>query len=234
MNKSMQMYLAECIGTAVLVLVGCGAVAIGGLSGAAAVNVLAIGAAFGIAITAMAYGIGPISGCHINPAVTLAMLTAGRMKTKEAIWYIIAQLVGAVIGAALLWAILSGKTGGYNPATSGLGQNGFGPGILGGYSVGSAALAEFLATLIFVTVILAATDRKTGTAIAGLVIGLTLVALHLAFFYVTGLSVNPARSFGPAVLVAGKAIEQLWLFLLVPSIAGLVVGWLFKQRILMP
>jgi aquaporin Z len=227
MNKSTKRYLAECIGTAVLVLVGCGAVAIGGLSGNPVINVAAIGLAFGLAVMAVAYSLGPISGAHINPAVTVAMLTAGRIKAEEAIGYIIAQLIGAVIGAALIWAILSGKSGGYNIATSGLGQNGYGQ-----FGLPAAALAELLATLIFAVVVLAVTAGRAANPLAGLAIGLTLFALHLPFFAVTGLSVNPARSFGPAVLVGGNALAQLWLFLVVPTIAGAVAGWLFREKIL--
>ena len=235
MDKNMKSYLAECIGTAVLVLVGCGTVAIGGYSGAPVVNVLGIGAAFGLAVAAVAYGLGPVSGAHLNPAVTVAMVTAGRMKTQMAIGYIIAQLVGAVIGAALIWAILTGKGGpAVNIANANLGQNGYGPGFLGGYRAEAAALAELLATFIFVTVILGATSGRTGTPVAGLIIGLTLLALHLPFFNVTGLSVNPARSFGPAAIVQGKALAQVWLFLVVPTIAGALAGWLFRKRILAP
>ena len=231
MDKSMKRYLAECIGTAVLVIVGCGAVAIGGLSGNPVINVAAIGLAFGLAVTAVAYGLGPISGAHINPAVTVAMLTAGRMKSDEAIGYIIAQLAGALIGALLLAAILSGKTGGHSIATLGLGQNGYAQ-----YNVTSAMLAELIATLIFTVVILGVTAGRAGNPVAGLVIGLTLFALHLPFFAVTGLSVNPARSFGPAVVLVGftgaTAVTQLWLFLVVPTIAGAIAGWLFRQKIL--
>jgi aquaporin Z len=231
MSKSMKRYIAECIGTAVLVIVGCGAIAIGGLSGNPVINVVAIGLAFGVAVTAVAYSLGPISGAHINPAVTVAMVTAGRMKPEEAMWYIAAQLIGAFIGALLLWAILSGKGGGYNIA-AGLGQNGYGPGVLGQYSLASAVLTELIATVIFTVVVLAATAGRGGNPMAGLVIGLTLFALHLPFFNVTGLSVNPARSFGPAVLVGGSALMQLWLFLVVPTIAGAIAGWLFRQKFL--
>ena len=235
MDKNMKSYLAECIGTAVLVLVGCGTVAIGGYSGAPVVNVLGIGTAFGLAVAAVAYGLGPVSGAHLNPAVTVAMVTAGRMKPNMAIGYIIAQLVGAVIGAALIWAILVGKGGpAVNIANANFGQNGYGPGFLGGYSLEAAALAELLATFIFVTVILGATSGRTATPIAGLVIGLTLLALHLPFFNVTGLSVNPTRSFGPAAIVQGKALAQVWLFLVVPTIAGAAAGWLFRKRVLAP
>ena len=232
MNKTTKRYVAECLGTAILVLIGCGAVAIGGLSGNPIINVAAIGLAFGLAVTAVAYGLGPISGAHINPAVTVAMVTAGRMKPEEAIGYIIAQLVGALIGAGLLWAILTGRAGGFDIAKSGLGQNGYGPGVLGQYNLASAALVELLASFIFTIVILGVTAGRAGNPVAGLVIGLTLLALHLPFFNVTGLSVNPARSFGPAVLVGGNALIQLWLFLVVPTIAGAIAGWLFREKIL--
>ena len=158
MNKTTKRYVAECLGTAILVLIGCGAVAIGGLSGNPIINVAAIGLAFGLAVTAVADGLGPRWAAHINPAVTVAMVTAGRMKPEEAIGYIIAQLVGALIGAGLLWAILTGEgAGGLDIAKSGLGQNGYGPGVLGQYNLASAALVELLATFIFTIVILGVT-----------------------------------------------------------------------------
>ena len=234
LQPSIKRYVAEAIGTAVLVLVGCGAAAIGATDGRTFVDVIGIAFAFGLSVTAMAYGIGPISGCHINPAVTVAMMVAGRMEAKEAIGYIIFQAVGGVIGAGLLVLILSGKIGGYDLAAGGLGQNGWGQGYLGEYGLGAALLTEFLATLIFVIVILGATNPTATLEVAGLVIGLTLFALHFAFINVTGLSVNPARSLGPAVFVGGKALAQVWLFLLVPTIAGVVAGWLFRTRILSP
>lgn len=234
LQPNLKRYIAEAVGTAVLVLVGCGAAAIGSVDGRTFVDVIGIAFAFGLTVTAMAYGIGPVSGCHINPAVTVAMLTAGRMPTNEAIAYIISQLVGGVIGAGLLVLILSGKIGGYDIAVGGLGQNGWGAGYLGEYGLGAAMLTEFLATLIFVVVILGATNPTATLEVAGLVIGLTLFALHFAFINVTGLSVNPARSLGPAVFVGGKALAQVWLFLLVPAIAGAFAGWLFRSRILSP
>lgn len=233
-NNAYKKYLAELVGTAVLVLVGCGAVTLGNLDGRTFVNVIGIAFSFGLAVTAMAYGIGPISGCHINPAVTVGMVAAGRMRVGEAIGYIIAQCIGAIIGAGLLLFILSGKLSGYDLATGGLGQNGWGEGYLGGYGTGAAVAAEFLATLIFLIVILGATNPTSTLEVAGLIIGMTLFALHFPFINVTGLSVNPARSLGPALFVGGKAITQLWLFLLVPIVAGAVAGWLFRSRILAP
>ncbi|HET9904885.1 MAG TPA: aquaporin [Xanthobacteraceae bacterium] len=234
MNSTTKRYLAEAFGTAVLVLVGCGAAAIGAADGRTLVDVIGIAFAFGLAVTAMAYGVGPISGCHINPAVTVGMLAAGRMSVNDAIGYIVSQLVGAVIGAALLVAILKGKLAGYDLAASGLGQNGWGEGYLGGYGLGAAMLTEFLATFVFVVVILSATNPTTTLEVAGLIIGLTLFMLHFPFINVTGLSVNPARSLGPAVFVGGKALAQVWMFLVVPTVAGAVAGWLFKAGLLAP
>ena len=235
MDGSSQRYVAELIGTAVLVLVGCGAATIGTAgTDATAVNIVGIAFAFGLAVTAMAYGIGPISGCHINPAVTVAMIAAGRMTPREAGGYIIAQVIGAVIGAGVLVLILKNRLSGYDVGVGGLGQNGWGEGYLGGYGVAAAILVEFLATFIFVTVILGATNPTINLQVAGLVIGLTLFALHFPFVNVTGLSVNPARSLGPAVFVGGKALSQLWLFLIVPTVAGALAGMLFRQGILSP
>jgi aquaporin Z len=235
MTGPAQRYLAEAFGTAVLVLVGCGAATIGtGGTGATAVNIVGIAFAFGLAVTAMAYGIGPISGCHINPAVSVAMVTAGRMEPREAVGYIIAQAVGGVVGAGLLVLILKGRLSGYDVGTGGLGQTGWGEGFLGGYGLTAAILVEFLATFIFVTVILGATNPTISLQVAGLVIGLTLFALHFPFVNVTGLSVNPARSLGPALFVGGRALSQLWLFLIVPTVAGASAGWLFRNGILLP
>jgi aquaporin Z len=234
LQDSVKKYVCEAVGTAVLVLVGCGAASLGDVDGRTLVDVIGIAFAFGLSVTAMAYGIGPVSGCHINPAVTVAMVTAGRMPINEAIGYVVSQVVGAVIGAGLLVLILRGKTGGYDLAVGGLGQNGWGEGYLGNYGLGAALLTEFLATLIFIIVILGATNPTATLEVAGLVIGLTLFALHFPFINVTGLSVNPARSLGPAVFVGGKALAQVWLFLVIPTVAGAVAGWLFRHRILAP
>lgn len=234
MNASMKRYLAELIGTAVLVLVGCGAVAIGGYGAALPLGVVPIGLAFGLAVTAMAYGIGPVSGCHINPAVTVAMVAAGRMRPNEAIGYIISQLVGGIAGALILVLILTGKEGGYDIAKLGLGQNGWGPGYLGGYNIGIAIVTEIVATFIFTLVILGVTQPSASEARhpAGMIIGFTLFALHMPFIQVTGLSVNPARSLGPAIFVGGTALAQVWLFLIMPLVGGAIAGWLFRMRVL--
>lgn len=234
MDGMIKKYLAELIGTAVLVLVGCGAVAIGDYGGAFPLGIVPVGLAFGLAVTAMAYAIGPVSGCHINPAVTIAMVAAGRMETREAIGYIISQIVGGIVGAVVLYVILLGKGGGYDIATLGLGQNGWGPGYLGEFGIGSAIIVEIVATFIFTAVILGITQPTDSLSHhpAGLIIGLTLFALHLPFVMVTGLSVNPARSLGPAVFVGGTAIAQVWLFIVMPLVGGAIAGWLFRARIL--
>jgi len=228
----MKKYIAEFIGTLALVLVGCGAIVVGGFGGAFPLGILPIALAFGLTVTAMAYGIGHISGAHLNPAVTVALWVAGRIKTEDVPGYIVAQLIGGIVGAGVLVVMLKGKLAGYDVGAAGLGQNGWGEGYLGGYSTAAAILAEFVATLLFTLVILGSTSGKGATPFPGLVIGLTLVALHFPFINVTGLSVNPARSLAPAVFVGGKALAQVWLFLLVPTVAGAVSGWLFRANVL--
>ena len=232
MNK----YLAEFIGTATLVLLGCGSATIGNLGGViggheayAPLALLPVAFAFGLAVTAMAYGIGPVSGCHINPAVTLGVWSAGRMPASEVPGYIVSQVLGGIAGAAILLLILKGRAAGY---TGGLGENGWGAGYLGEYSMMSAALAEFLGTFIFLVAILGATSKAGSGPAAGLAIGLTLVLIHIVFNNVTGGSVNPARSLGPALLVGGNALAQVWLFIVVPSLGGLAAGALFKSGLL--
>lgn len=235
MSPALKKYIAEFVGTAVLVVIGCGAVAIGGYGTGAAPNAagaVAISFAFGIAVMAMAYGIGPVSGCHINPAVTVAAYIAGRLPAAEVPGYVAAQVLGAIVGAGILVAILSGRAGGYDVAGAGLGQNGFGPGYLGQYGVGAAFLTEVVATFLFVVVILGATSKAGATVAAGLAIGLTLVGIHLTFLQVTGVSVNPARSIGPAVFVGGKAMADLWLFIVAPVAGAAAAGLLFRAKVL--
>ncbi len=224
----MKKYLAELVGTFILVLFGCGTAVVAGDK----VGILGIAFAFGFALIGAAYGIGPISGCHINPAVSLGVWAAGRMKTVEMFGYWAGQFVGGILGAWVLSILASGAGGGYNVAASGLGQNGWGPGYQGEYSLTSAIVFEFVATLIFVVVILGATQKAAPAGFAGLGIGITLVVIHIFGIHITGVSVNPARSFGPALLVGGKALSQVWLFLLVPSLAGLLAGLLFRMKVL--
>jgi aquaporin Z len=180
----------------------------------------------------MAYGIGPISGCHINPAVSLGVFTAGRMKSQDLAGYIIGQVLGGIAAAAVLAVIVKGSVAGYDVAASGLGQNGWGKGYIGEYGLSSAIVFEFVATLLFVIVILGSTRAGAPTQMAGLAIGITLVVIHIFGIKITGVSVNPARSLGPALLVGGKALAQVWLFLVIPSVAGIVAGALFRAKVL--
>jgi aquaporin Z len=214
----MKKYIAELFGTFVLVLIGCGTV----VFSAPFVGQIGIALAFGLAVMAMIYAIGPISGAHINPAVTLGVLCAGRMSLKNAIGYIIFQFIGATLGAAALVYMLQGKLNGYNVVEAGLGQNGWGYNYGGGYTLYAAMAFEFIATFIFVKVILKVTEADL--KIAGVVIGLTLVVLHILGLPIDGVSVNPARSFGPAIFVGGQAMTQLWMFLAVPAVAGIFAG----------
>lgn len=229
MNKQ----LAEAVGTFALVFFGCGAAVIGGMgTGGTAVDLLGISTAFGLAIVAMAYGIGPVSGCHVNPAVSFGVYVAGRMSLAEMISYWIAQVVGALVGALVLFIILSGKSQGWN---GGLGQNGWGAGYLGEYNLISAFIFEVVATFLFLVCILGATHgglSENLRGFAGLAIGLTLIAIHIVGINVTGVSVNPARSIGPAVIGIGsnfKAVGQLWLFIVAPLVGAGLAGLLFKS-----
>ena len=220
----MKKQIAEFIGTFTLVLIGCGSAVIAG----ADIGLTGISFAFGLALIGMAYGIGPVSGCHINPAVSLGAVAAGRMQIGEAVSYIIAQVAGAIAAAAVLLLIASGKAD-YSVAENGLGQNGWGAGYLGEYSVIAAFVFEAVATFLFVVVILGATGAGAPTAMAGLAIGLTLVAIHLVGINVTGVSVNPARSIGPALFAGTGALSQLWLFIVAPIVGAVAAGLLFKS-----
>ncbi len=220
----MKKYIAELIGTAALVLFGCGTAVLAG----AEVGHAGIATAFGLAIVAMAYGIGPISGCHVNPAVSLGAFVSGRMDAGEMVKYWIAQFIGAAFGAGILYVIATGKAG-YSLAENGLGQNGWGPDYLGEYSMHAALLFEVVATFLFVTVILGATQRSAPSAMAGLAIGLTLWVIHLLGIQVTGVSVNPARSFGPALFTG---MGQLWLFFVAPAIGAILAGLFFRSGLL--
>lgn len=219
----MKKELAEFIGTFTLVLLGCGSAVIAG----ADIGLTGISFAFGLALIAMAYGIGPVSGCHINPAVSLGAVAAGRMTMGEAVRYIIAQVAGAIVAALVLLMIASGKAG-YSVAENGLGQNGWGAGYLGEYSMMSAFAFEVVATFLFMVVILGATGKGAPASLAGLAIGLALVVIHLVGINVTGVSVNPARSIGPALFAGATAISQLWLFIVAPIIGAVVAGMLFR------
>jgi len=226
MNKM----LAEFIGTFTLVLFGCGSAVIAGPAvGATTVGVLGISIAFGLAIVAMAYGIGQVSGCHVNPAVSFGVWIAGRMPAGEMVQYWIAQVLGAIAGAAVLYLIMSGKASGWD---GGLGANGWGPGYLGEYNTVSALVFEVVATFLFLVVILGVTRKGTPLHIAGfagMAIGLTLAAIHIVGINVTGVSVNPARSLGPALLVGGQALSQLWMFIVAPLVGAAIAGIVYRS-----
>ena len=226
----MKKYIAEMTGTMVLVLMGCGsAVFAGNLAGTvgAGVGTIGVALAFGLSVVAMAYAIGGISGCHINPAITLGVYLSGRMKGKDAAMYMVFQVIGAVIGSALLYALIA--TGAHDGPTS-TGSNSFGEG-----ETAQAFLAEAVLTFIFVLVALGATDPKKGAgSLAGLAIGLTLTLVHIVCIPITGTSVNPARSIGPALFEGGIALSQLWLFIVAPfvgaALSALVWNYLGKEE----
>jgi aquaporin Z len=222
----MKKYSAEFIGTMVLVLIGCGSAVIAGSQ----IGFLGISLAFGLAVLAMVYAIGSISGCHINPAITLAMLVVGKIKGKDAAFYIIAQIIGAIVGAGILYAIASGNPD-YAIAANGLGQNGYGEHSPAGFSLLAALIAEIVLTAIFIVVILGATHEDAPKGFAGLAIGLSLVFIHLVGIPITGTSVNPARSIGPAVFVGGDALAQVWLFILAPLVGGVLAAVVWKYAL---
>ena len=225
----MKKYFAELIGTFSLVLFGCGSAVIAGnmAVGPAGIGLLGISIAFGFAVVAMAYAIGGISGCHINPAVTIGVLTAGKMTVKDAIGYIIAQCIGAILGAAVLYLIATGRPGFVMPEW-GLGANGWGEGYLNEYNTLSAFVIEAVMTFLFIFVILGTTSKFGNGAMAGLAIGVTLMLIHLVTIPVTGTSVNPARSLGPAIFSGGKALAQLWLFFVAPIIGAIIAAIVWK------
>jgi len=203
----MKKYVAELIGTFALVLIGCGSAVIAGEY----IGFLGISFAFGLTVLVMVYAIGNISGCHINPAITVAMLVAGKMKSKDAMVYIIVQCIGALIAAGVLFVIASGQAD-YSLAVNGLGQNGYGTLSPGGYSLVACFIAEIVLTGLFLFVIFGSTSKDASKGFAGVSIGFSLVLIHLIGIPITGTSVNPARSFGPALFVGGEALSQLWLF----------------------
>jgi len=221
--SDMKKYLAELLGTFVLVLVGTGSAVIAGKE----IGVLGIALAFGLSVLVMVYAIGQISGCHINPGITIAMLINGKIPPKDAIIYIIVQCIGAIVASALLLAIMTGLPG-YQVAPANLGANGYGADYLGGYSLTSACIAEVVTTFIFLMVIFGATSRKAPAGFAGIAIGLSLAMIHMVTIPVTGTSVNPARSLGPAVVAGGTALAQLWLFLVAPVIGAVIAAIVWK------
>ncbi len=207
-------FVAEVIGTFILVFLGSSAI----VFMAGQIGLIGVAFAFGLGVVAAAYGIGAISGAHLNPAVSIGMVTAGRMSVGDFIGYVIAQVLGAVLAILVLWVIASGNPD-YSVAANGLGQT-----TVGAYGTMGALIFEAVATFLFVTVILGATDKGAPGAMAGLAIGLTLVLIHLAGITVSGSSVNPARSLAPALFVGGDALAQIWLYILAPLAGGAVAG----------
>jgi aquaporin Z len=228
----MRRYLAELLGTMVLVLIAVGSAVIAGTY----IGFIGVAIAFGLVLVALVYTIGTISGAHVNPAVTLGALMAGRIKSKDAVLYMIFQVIGAIIGAAILFAIASG--GPSFDVANGFGANGYDDHSPAGYNLTSAILVEVIFTFLFVWVILMSTDskafnlpsmdRKPTPIFCGIAIGFTLLIIHLMTIPVDGTSVNPARSIGPAIFVGGWALEQLWVFILFPLIGGVLAGLVYK------
>jgi aquaporin Z len=227
-------YIAELIGTMVLVLIGCGSAVTAsiasvyfGYSGIDPIFYIGIAFAFGLAVLAMVYTIGGVSGCHINPAISISMLVAGKLSVKDTIFYVVFQCIGAMIGAGLLYGIALGNPG-YRLATNGLGANGFGIASSTNYSLAGVFIAEVVLTFIFVLVVHGSTHERVPKGFAGLAIGLTLAMVHIVAIPIDGTSVNPARSLGPAVFVGGTALSQLWVFWAAPIIGGIIAAVVWK------
>lgn len=227
-----QKLTAEFLGTLWLVLGGCGSAVLAAAFPQVGIGLLGVSLAFGLSVVTMAYAVGHVSGGHFNPAVTVGLCTARRFLAKDVVPYIVAQVVGAVCGAAILYFIASGKAG--FTTSSGFAANGYDLYSPGGYSLGAALVTEVVMTFFFLIVILGATNKRAPQAMAGLAIGLALTLIHLVSIPVTNTSVNPARSTGQAIFVGGWAIKQLWLFWLAPiigaALAGLAYRFLAEER----
>jgi aquaporin Z len=230
----MRKLVAEAVGTFVLVFGGCGSAVFSAAFPNVGIGLLGVSLAFGLTVLGCAYGLGHVSGCHLNPAVTAGLCAAKRFAWKDMPGYVAAQLVGAIVAAALLLTLLKGGPSGYDAATGGLAANGFGDHSPGHYGFTAAFLSELILTFVFLTVILGATSKKAVAGFAGIPIGLTLTLVHLVGIPITNLSVNPARSTGPAIFVGGWALEQLWLFWVAPIagavLAGLLGAWLHEDE----
>ena len=220
----MKRYFAEFIGTFVLVFGGCGSAVLAGDK----IGFAGIALAFGLSLLAMVYAIGPISGCHINPAVTVGLLISGKMDRRYAGGYILSQILGAIAASAVLLMIAHGMPGGYDPAVRGLAANGYAQHSPGGFSLGAAALSEIVLTAFLVFTVIGATDLAAPVGFAGIPIGLVLTLIHLVGIPVTNTSVNPARSVGPALFVGGWALSQLWLFIVAPLVGAIVAAAAYR------
>ncbi|MBR3112328.1 MAG: MIP family channel protein [Methanobrevibacter sp.] len=220
----MKRYVSELIGTMVLVLFGCGSAAIAGQM----LGIVGIALAFGLSIVAMAYVIGDISGCHINPAVSIGMWIDGRLETKDLLAYIVFQCIGAIIGIALLAVIINSAPsfGGY--MATGLGQNGFGSASSVGLGAVGAIVVEIILTFVFVFTVLGVTKKAENATVAGIVMGLTYAFVHIMGIPLTGTSANPARSLAPALFLGGQALQQVWVFILAPVVGAVIAGLVYK------
>ena len=225
---NIQKGLAEFIGTFWLVFGGCGSAVLAAAFPDVGIGLLGVALAFGLTVVTMAYAIGHISGCHLNPAVTVGLWAGGRFDAREIPLYVIAQVLGAIVAAFLLFYIASGSPV-YDLATNGLAANGFGEGSPGGYDIWSGVLIEVVLTAFFVWIIMGSTDGRAPAGFAPIAIGLALTLIHLISIPVTNTSVNPARSTGPALVVGGLALQQLWLFWVAPLIGGAIGGLLYKM-----
>lgn len=226
---NMQKGLAEFIGTFWLVFGGCGSAVLAAAFPEVGIGLLGVSLAFGLTVVTMAYAIGHISGCHLNPAVTVGLWAGGRFDARDIPLYVVAQVLGAIVAAFLLWHVAAGNTA-FDLATNGLAENGYGAGggSPGGYDLTSALIIEILLTAFFLWIIMGSTDGRAPAGFAPLAIGLALTLIHLISIPVTNTSVNPARSTGPALVVGGLALQQLWLFWVAPLVGGLVGGWLYR------
>ncbi|GJM59537.1 aquaporin Z [Persicobacter diffluens] len=222
--KATTKYFAEFIGTMVLVLVGCGSAVFAG----GHIGFMGVSFAFGLSVLTMVYTIGPISGCHINPAISISMTVAGKLSTQDALGYIVSQCLGAAVGAGIIYFIANGNPD-YDISANGLAANGYGTGSPDGYSMIAGLVAEIVFTALFLLVIFGATSEQAPEGFAGIAIGLALVMIHLVTIPVTNTSVNPARSLGPALFVGGDALSQLWLFWVGPIIGGIIAAIIWKS-----
>ncbi|MBV8829273.1 MAG: aquaporin Z [Acidobacteriaceae bacterium] len=221
----MSRYLAEFVGTFVLVFGGCGSAVLAGDK----IGFAGVALAFGLSLLAMVYTIGHISGCHINPAVTLGLFLSKKMERQYLWGYWAAQVLGAIVAAALLLIIAKGTPNGYDPAVLGFAANGYGTHSPGQYGLGAALITEIILTFFLVLTVIGATDLKAPVGFAGLPIGFVLVLIHLVGIPVTNTSVNPARSIGPALFVGGWALQQLWLFIVAPLIGGALASAVYRS-----
>jgi aquaporin Z len=217
---------AEFIGTFWLVLGGCGSAVLAAAFPDVGIGFVGVSLAFGLTVLTMAFAIGHISGCHLNPAVTVGLWAGGRHPTGEVLPYIVAQVIGGFVGALVLYSIASGKAG--FDLAGGLASNGYGEHSPGGYSLAAGFTTEVVMTMMFLLIILGATDRRAPAGFAPIAIGLGLTLIHLISIPVTNTSVNPARSTGPALIVQDWALSQLWLFWVAPIIGALVAGYLYR------